>query len=107
MSPSNSLSGKVFSNSLKPFSFFHLISIFILLFAAALTTAYTGLLEIGSNRFGFPFAWKTIGSQESVFQVFSFIIDVAFWSALYSSVLAGLTILLRRFKGIMNETKYG
>ena len=77
-----------------PFSL--IILIFVSLFAAALTTAYTGLLEIDSNHFGFPFAWKIIVSQEPFFQASDFVIDVVFWSALYSPVLAGLIILLKR-----------
>lgn len=107
MNPTNSKSVVDFSNPLERFSLSRLILVFIMLFAAALTTAYTGLLEIGSNRFGFPFAWKIRVSQESVFQVFDFIIDVAFWSVLYSSVLAGLTILLRQFRRGTKRTNLG
>ena len=81
--------------------------IFVSLFAAVLTTAYTGLLEIGSNHFGFPFAWKTIVSQESVFQVLGFIIDVVFWSVLFFGVLEGLIILLRRFKRTKIGDRFG
>jgi hypothetical protein len=81
--------------NLVPFSIVILIS--VSLFAATLTTAYTGLLEIDSNCFGFPFAWKTIISQEPFFQAIGFVIDIIFWSALYSPILTGLIIQLKRW----------
>ncbi len=77
-------------------SFSLLLLIFVSLFAAMLTTAYTGLLETNVNSFGFPFAWKAIVSQRPVFQALSFVFDAAFWSALYLSVLLGIKNLIKR-----------
>ena len=78
-------------------SFSLLVVIFVSFFAAALTTAYTGLLKIDSNYFGFPFTWKIIISLEPVFQAFGFIIDVVFWSALYCAMLWAIILLRRQF----------
>ena len=89
--------------SLKRLDFNHvplslLIVIFVSVYVASLTVAYTGLLEISINHFGFPLAWKIILLQEPIFQTFSFIIDVGFWSALYYAMLWALIRLKRQLR---------
>ena len=80
-----------------------LITIFVLFFAAALTATYTGLLEITSNHFGFPLAWKIIISQEPIFQLFGFIIDVGFWSALYYAIVGAIILLKKQLKKYVGD----